>query len=47
VQSEVDLDSTVVGGSRALVDELLASPDLEAWEVERGDSLEAWADEIN
>lgn len=47
VQSEVDLDSTLVGGSRALVDELLASPELEAWEVERGDSLEAWADEIN
>jgi hypothetical protein len=47
VQSEIDLDSTLVGGSRALVDDLLTSPELETWEVERGDSLEAWADEIN
>jgi hypothetical protein len=47
VQSEVDLDSTLVGGSRALVDDLLASPEIETWQVERGDSLEAWADRIN
>lgn len=47
VQSEYDLDSTLVGGSRALVNDVLASPELETWEVEREDSLEAWADEIN
>ena len=29
--TEVDLDSTVVGGTRALVDDLLAAPDLEVW----------------
>jgi hypothetical protein len=32
VQSEVDLDSTLVGGSRSLVDALLAAPCLETWE---------------
>ncbi|MCW2981843.1 MAG: hypothetical protein JWO14_3570 [Solirubrobacterales bacterium] len=47
VQSEYDLDSTLVGGTRSLVDALLAAPELETWEVERGDSLEAWADKIN
>jgi hypothetical protein len=46
-QSEYDLDSTLIGGSRELTDALLASPELETWEVERGDSLEAWADRIN
>jgi hypothetical protein len=47
VQSEYDLDSTLVGGSRQLVDSLLDSAELETWEVQRGDSLEAWADRIN
>jgi hypothetical protein len=37
--SEIDLDSTVVGGTRALVDAVLADPTLEAWEVRPGDSL--------
>jgi hypothetical protein len=46
-QTDYDLDSTLVGGSRALVDDLFASPELETWEVERSDSLEAWADRIN
>lgn len=39
VASEIDLDSTVVGGTRALLDAVLADPDLEAWEVRPGDSL--------
>jgi hypothetical protein len=47
VQSEYDLDSTLVGESRELVESLMASPELETWEVERSDSLEAWADKIN
>jgi hypothetical protein len=47
VASEVDLDSTLVGGSRGLVDAILAAPELETWEVERGDSLEASADRVN
>jgi hypothetical protein len=39
VATEIDLDSTVVGGTRALVDAVLADPTLEAWEVRPGDSL--------
>jgi hypothetical protein len=47
VASEYDLDSTLVGCSRDLADAILAAPELEVWEVERGDSLEADADKIN
>jgi hypothetical protein len=47
VVSEYDLDSTLVGGGRALVDAILAAPELETLEVERGDSLQDDADEIN
>jgi len=47
VASEYDLDSTLVGGSRDLIDAILAAPDLETWEVERSDSLQADADKIN
>jgi hypothetical protein len=47
VHSEIDFDSTLVGGTRALIDALMSASDLEAWEVERGDSLEARADKIN
>jgi hypothetical protein len=39
VATEIDLDSTVVGGTRAVVDAVLADPGLEAWEVRAGDSL--------
>jgi hypothetical protein len=47
VASEIDFDSTLVGGSRALIDAVLAHPRLEAWPVAAGDSL-AWdADTIN
>jgi hypothetical protein len=47
VASEVDLDSTLVGGSRALIDALLAAPDLEVWEVDGEVSLQSDADELN
>lgn len=47
VASEVDLDSTLVGGSRALIDELLAAPDLEVWEVDGEVSLQSDADKLN
>jgi hypothetical protein len=47
VASEVDLDSTLVGGSRDLLDELLASPDLEVWEVDGEVSLQSDADKLN
>jgi hypothetical protein len=47
VASEVDLDSTLVGGSRALIDALLAAPDLEVWEVDGEVSLQSDADKLN
>lgn len=45
--SEVDWDSTLVGGSAALIEAIVASPELEALRVEPTDSLAADADEIN
>jgi hypothetical protein len=47
VGTEVDFDSTLVAGSRALVDELLAHPGLEAFEVDPDDSLTWDADQVN
>ncbi len=47
VASEVDLDSTLVGGSRELIDELLAAPGLEVWEVDGEVSLQSDADKLN
>jgi hypothetical protein len=47
VASEIDFDSTVVGGSKDLVAGLLSAPGLEAWPVNAGDSLAAAGDEIN
>lgn len=45
--TEIDLDSTVVGGSAALVDALLTRPDLEALPVREDDSLMADGDTVN
>jgi hypothetical protein len=47
VQSEYDFDSTLLGGSRALIDALLAAPDLEVWEVDSEVSLTENADKLN
>jgi hypothetical protein len=47
VASEYDFDSTLVGGSRELIDAILDSPDLEAWEVDPEVSLQADADQVN
>lgn len=47
VVSEVDFDSTLVGGSAELVKAVVESPALEAWQVEPTDSLASDADEIN
>lgn len=47
VSTEVDHDSTVVGGSRAAVDAVLADPALEAVEVGPDDSLAFDADAVN
>lgn len=47
VGTEIDVDSTLVAGSRELVDELLTHPQLEALEVQPADSLTADADQVN
>lgn len=47
VASEVDFDSTLIGGSAALIETIVESPELEAWRVEPTDSLAADADKVN
>jgi hypothetical protein len=47
VVSDVDLDSTLVGGSKALIDALVKSPKIEARQVEPSDSIAVDADEVN
>ena len=47
VASEVDFDSTLVGGSAELVEAIVESPELEACPVDPADSLAADADKIN
>jgi hypothetical protein len=47
VVTEVDFDSTLVGGSGELVEAIVASPNLEAWQVEPTTSLAEGADKVN
>lgn len=47
VVSEVDFDSSLVGGSTELIKAIVESPELEAWQVEPTDSLAADADKVN
>lgn len=47
VVSEVDFDSTLVGGSRKLVDALVGDAELEVYEVEPDTSLAAFSDKLN
>ncbi len=47
VASEVDFDSTLVGGSAELIQAIVDSPKLEAWKIEPSDSLAADADKVN
>jgi hypothetical protein len=47
VAADPDLDSTYVGGSAALVDELLAADGIEVVEVFPGDGIGLWSDEVN
>jgi hypothetical protein len=47
VASEVDFDSTLVGGTSELISAIVDSPALEAWLVEPDDSLASDADKIN
>lgn len=47
VASEIDFDSTLVGGTRELVDAILDAPELDSWPVAPDDSLAYDADRIN
>ncbi|OJV81174.1 MAG: hypothetical protein BGO37_17060 [Cellulomonas sp. 73-92] len=47
VATEVDLDSTLVGGPRRLIDTVLADETLEALEVSESDSLMVDGDQVN
>ena len=45
--TEIDFDSTLVAGSRDLIDAVLAAPDLEAWPVAPEDDLTDHGDRVN
>jgi len=45
--SEIDFDSTLIGGPVELIDAVLAAPALEAWAVHEDDDLSASADHLN
>jgi hypothetical protein len=47
VASEVDFDSTLVGGSQMLIDAILAAPGLEVHEVRPDTKLTAFSDKLN
>jgi hypothetical protein len=47
VATEIDFDSTLVGGSARLIEAVLADPRLEALPVRPDDSLQADADTVN
>jgi hypothetical protein len=47
VASEIDFDSTLVGGSVELVEAIIRHPMLDAWAIEPQDSLAADADKVN
>jgi len=47
IASEIDLYCTVVGGSHALADSVLANPSLETWRVFPSDPITADSDELN
>lgn len=47
IATEIDFDSTLIGGSENLIADVLAAPGLEAWPVEPTDSVAADADNIN
>jgi hypothetical protein len=47
VVTDVDFDSTLVGGDTALIDAIVKSPNLEAWHVRPTDSLADNADKVN
>jgi hypothetical protein len=47
VSTEIDFDSTLIGGSHALIGTVLGAPGLDVWPVEPDDDLTAFADRPN
>lgn len=47
VATEIDFDSTLIGGSRSVIDEMLNQQALEVWRVQPSDSLARDGDTIN
>ncbi len=47
VGSDIDLDSTLIGGSAALIDQLIDSDELEVWRVHPEDVVHSEGDRIN
>ncbi len=47
VASEIDFDSTLVGGTTELVDAILQAPEFDSWPVQPDDSLAYDADRVN
>jgi hypothetical protein len=47
VASEIDFDSTLLGGSTELIDAILQEPTFDSWRVHPDDSLAADADQVN
>jgi hypothetical protein len=47
VATEVDFDSTLIGGDREMTEAILGSSDFEAWEVSWRDSLTYRSDRVN
>jgi hypothetical protein len=47
VASEIDFDSTLIGGSTDLIQTILDTPALDAWPVKPEDSLACDADRVN
>ncbi|WP_432483482.1 hypothetical protein [Kineococcus esterisolvens] len=45
--SEIDFDSTLIGGPAQLIDAILAAPAVEAWAVGEDDDLSSFGDHLN
>jgi hypothetical protein len=47
VATEIDLDTTYIGGSRSCIDQLLTCEGIEAYEVEQTDRIDVYSDGLN
>jgi hypothetical protein len=45
--TEIDFDSTLLGGTAPLIESILDTPTLDAWRLAPDDSLAADADRVN